>query len=86
LKEVKSMDTTLAVLMVLGIFVGIPAIIGFAIAGVYIMSDRKVRRAQRAEAVMEAVTAAEDMVTEAKLEQSAEAVADQKTTKTTKVA
>ena len=42
------METTLGILMVLGIFVGIPAVIGFAIAGVYIMSDRRARRAERA--------------------------------------
>jgi len=73
------METTLAVLMVLGIFVGIPAIIGFAIAGMYIMSDRRARRAERAQSIAEAVTAAEDMVAEAKREQSAEVVANQKT-------
>lgn len=31
------METTLAILMVLGIFVGIPAIVGFAIAGIAIL-------------------------------------------------
>jgi hypothetical protein len=41
------METVLAILLVLGIFIGIPAVIGFAIAGVYIMSDRRSRRAQR---------------------------------------
>ena len=44
------MGTTLAVLMVLGIFVGIPAVIGFSIAGVYILSDRRARKAERAKA------------------------------------
>ena len=39
------METTLAILMVLGIFVGIPAAIGFAIAGVYVLGTR--RRAVR---------------------------------------
>ena len=60
------METTLAILMVLGIFVGIPALIGFAIAGTYMLSDRRVRRAQRAKAV-------EEMVAEALTEQPAEA-------------
>jgi flagellar biosynthesis component FlhA len=73
------METTLAVLMVLGIFVGIPAVIGFAIAGMYILSDRRARRAERVQSLTEAVTAAEDMVAEAKREQSAEVVANQKT-------
>lgn len=60
------METALAILMVLGIFVGIPALIGFAIAGVYILSDRRVRRAERAKAV-------EEMVAEALYEKPAEA-------------
>jgi hypothetical protein len=44
------MGTTLAILMVLGIFVGIPAVIGFTIAGVYILSTRRAVRAERAKA------------------------------------
>ncbi|MFC1864594.1 hypothetical protein ACFLYG_02060 [Chloroflexota bacterium] len=48
------METTLAVLMLLGIFVGIPAIIGFAIAGTYMLGDGRVRRAERAKALEEA--------------------------------
>ena len=44
------METTLAVLMVLGIFVGIPAVIGFAIAGVYTWGHRQTVRAERAKA------------------------------------
>lgn len=44
------METTLAILMVLGIFVGIPAMIGLAIAGLYIQTDRKARRAELAKA------------------------------------
>ncbi len=51
------METTLAILMVLGIFVGIPAIIGFAIAGLYLQSNRRVRRAERAKALEEAEVA-----------------------------
>ncbi|MFC1957317.1 hypothetical protein ACFLX0_00660 [Chloroflexota bacterium] len=52
------MEIVLAILMVLGIFVGIPALIGFAIVGVYACSDRQVRRAERAKAVEEAVAEA----------------------------
>ena len=49
------MQTTLAILMVLGIFVGIPAIIGFAIAGAYILKSRRTVKAEpKAEAVTEA--------------------------------
>jgi len=51
------METVLAILMVLGIFVGIPAVIGFAIASVYILSDRRALRAKRTTAMAE--TAAE---------------------------
>ena len=47
------MELALAILMVLGIFVGIPALIGFGIAGVYIWSDRRVRRAEHAKALEE---------------------------------
>jgi flagellar biosynthesis component FlhA len=80
------METTLAILVVLGIFVGIPAVIGFAIAGMYLLSDRRTRRAERAQSVAEAVAAAEDMVAEAQHEQTAEAVGHQKTKKTAKAA
>jgi hypothetical protein len=46
------METTLAILMVLGIFVGVPAVIGFAIAGVYALTGRRAVRAKRqAEAI-----------------------------------
>ena len=47
------METTLAILMVLGIFVGIPAVIGFTIAGIYVLSARRAVRAERAEALAE---------------------------------
>ena len=48
------METTLAILMVLGIFIGIPAIIGFAVAGVYMLSARRVRHANHARVLGEA--------------------------------
>ena len=44
------MDTTLAILMVIGIFVGIPLVIGFAIVGTFVLSGRRAQRAKRAEA------------------------------------
>ena len=44
------METTLAILMVLGIFVGIPAVIGFAIAGIYMLGTRRAVRTERAKA------------------------------------
>lgn len=54
------MELTLAILMVLGIFVGVPAVIGFAIAGIYFMSDRRVRRMKRAKALEEAEAVAKN--------------------------
>jgi len=49
------METTLAILIVLGIFLGIPAIVGFAIAGMYLLTGRRAQRTERAaEAVGEA--------------------------------
>jgi len=48
------METTLAILMVLGIYLGIPAVIGFAIVGVYLFIDQRVRRTKRARAMAEA--------------------------------
>ncbi len=44
------MTTTLAVLTVLGIFVGIPALVGLAIAAAYIKADGKAHQAQATEA------------------------------------
>ena len=52
------MELTVAILMVLGIFIGIPAVIGFAIAGLYIRSDRQARRAARANALGKATAKA----------------------------
>ncbi len=48
------MEMALTVLMVLGIFVGIPAVVGLTIAGMYIVKDNKVRKAQHAK-TLEAV-------------------------------
>ena len=44
------MGTTSAILVVLGIFVGIPALVGLGIAGMYLFSDRRGMRAERAQA------------------------------------
>ena len=41
------METTLAILMVLGIFIGVPAAIDFTIAGTLVLADRRVVRAKR---------------------------------------
>lgn len=80
------MELALAIMMVLGIFVAIPAVIGFAIAGAYIWSDRRARKAERAKAREETVKAAEKIISEAELEQPAETAAHQKTRETAKVA
>ena len=47
------MGTTLAILMVLGIFIGIPAVIGFAIAGMFVLKDRRVRATKSTKALEE---------------------------------
>ncbi len=49
------METAMAILMVLGIFVDIPVVIGGAIAVGYFLGDRRVRKAQHAKALKEAV-------------------------------
>lgn len=54
------METALAILMVLGIFVGVPALIGVSIAGMYILKDSRVRRAERAKALEEAKAAVKE--------------------------
>ena len=48
------METTLAILMALGIYLGIPLVIAFAIGGIFILGDRRVKRAERAKAAAEA--------------------------------
>lgn len=47
------MELALSALMVIGIFVAIPALIGFTLAGVYIWRDHQFRKAERARAVEE---------------------------------
>lgn len=49
------METTLAILMVLGIFVGVPALIGLAIAEGYVLAGHKAQKAeQKAETAVKA--------------------------------
>jgi hypothetical protein len=52
------METTLAILMALGIFLVGPALIGFALVGALYLFGRPELRAQRAKAVEEAVAEA----------------------------
>lgn len=52
------MEFTLAVLMVLGIFVGVPVALVLAIGGVYALGGRLVERAKRIEAEVETTEAA----------------------------
>ena len=47
------METILAMLVVSGIFMGIPTVVGFAIAGVYILTRREARTAKRSTALHE---------------------------------
>ncbi len=60
------METALAILMVLGIFVGIPVLVGLAIVGVFIWSGRRVRRAERAKALEAAAEALGEKPAEAR--------------------
>lgn len=71
------METALAILMVLGIFVGIPAVIGFTIAGMYILGDRRVRRAGRVKALEEAVETLREWPAEAPGEAVAKVAAEE---------
>jgi hypothetical protein len=50
----KRMEMVLAILMALGIYVGIPVIIGLSVCGVYIMVGHRARREAKAEVVKEA--------------------------------
>lgn len=58
------MELALAILMVLGIFVGIPAVIGFAIVGVFFLREQRIRRIERAKAVGEAQATADKQAKE----------------------
>lgn len=58
------MEMVLAILMVLGIFIGIPAVIGFAISGVYLLNERKIRKIRQIKAVKEAATITEEPIKE----------------------
>ena len=48
------MELTLAILMVLGIFVGIPAVIGIAIAGVTILTKQPATKTEQTKAFVQA--------------------------------
>jgi type III secretory pathway component EscV len=39
------METTLAILMALGIYVGIPVVVGMAVATIFVVKDRKLQKA-----------------------------------------
>ena len=43
------METVLAVLMAIGIFVGVPVLIGLTVIGIYFGSKRRIRRKERIE-------------------------------------
>jgi len=61
------METFLAILMVLGIYLGAPLVVGFAITGVIVFGSRRSTRARRAQpSVEEQITAMEDLIAEAR--------------------
>ena len=68
------METFMAVLMALGIYLGVPLIIGLAIAGIFIMADQKIKRAKQTKSLEEAVEDLERVVAEAKSEEHARTV------------
>ncbi|MBN2074024.1 MAG: hypothetical protein JW762_00600 [Dehalococcoidales bacterium] len=43
------METVLAVLMAIGIFVGVPVLVGLTVIGIYFGSQRRIRRKERIE-------------------------------------
>lgn len=45
------MELALAIFMAIGIFVGIPALIGVLLLGIYTRSDRRIRRAERSQSL-----------------------------------
>lgn len=53
------METFLAILMGLGIFVGIPVLIGLGVIGIYLLGDHRAIRAQRTRALKASTKAAE---------------------------
>ena len=69
------METFLAVLMAIGIYLVAPALLAFAIAGIFIMVDQRAKRAKQARSLEEAVEELEQVVAEAKLEEHAETAA-----------
>ena len=72
-KEVKRMETFLSILMVLGIYLGIPLIIAFTVAGVVILGNRRAIREQRALSMGEATDAVAEAIAEAQAVQAAAA-------------
>ncbi len=48
------MEMVLAILMVLGIFIGVPFIVGLAIGGAYMVHERRVLKTEKANAVEKA--------------------------------
>ncbi len=48
------MELTLVILMVLGIFIGVPFIIGLAIGGAYMVHERRALKTEKASAVEKA--------------------------------
>ena len=48
------MEMVLAILMVLGIFIGVPFIVGLAIGGAYMVHERRVFKTEKANSVEKA--------------------------------
>ena len=53
------METALAILMALGIYVGIPVVIGLVIGGFFIIADRRLWKAGKTHAAVKTETSVE---------------------------
>jgi len=62
-------ETFLAILMVIGIYVVAPAIVGFGIAGLVVLRTRRSRRARPRESVEDVIAAMEEMIAAARPEE-----------------
>lgn len=69
------METFLAVLMVLGIYLGAPLVIGFAIAGAVVLWSRRAKKERPRPSVEEEIAAMEELITEARSERATEPAA-----------
>ncbi len=78
------MELALAVMMVLGIFIAIPAMFGFATAGVFLLKERRIRQAKRARSQVKMFDTLDNLIAEDEGRHSAETVSEEETRETVK--